>query len=74
MPEAEDMTNRAHHEDGRQAHVLAGRAETLQDRVQLRTLLLAGAASPLTAAVDPAYFEGLRARVRRPAVAAASER
>jgi antitoxin ParD1/3/4 len=40
-----------------------------QDRVRLRNLLLAGAASPPTAAVDPAYFEGLRARVRKAAKA-----
>ena len=38
-----------------------------QGRVQLRNLLLAGAASPPTAGVDPAYFEGLRARVRKAA-------
>lgn len=37
-----------------------------QDRVQLRGLLLAGAASEPTAPVDPAYFDALRARVRQP--------
>jgi antitoxin ParD1/3/4 len=36
-----------------------------QDRVELRKLLVAGAASPPTAAVNKAYFEGLRARVRK---------
>ncbi len=35
-----------------------------QDRQQLRALLLAGAASPPTVAVDAAYFDRLRARVR----------
>jgi antitoxin ParD1/3/4 len=44
-----------------------------QDRVQLRNLLLAGAASPPTAAVDPAYFEGLRARVRKGAKVSRNE-
>lgn len=34
------------------------------DRQQLRKLLLDGAASPPSAPVDAAYFEGLRARVR----------
>ena len=34
-----------------------------QDRLQLRGLLLAGAASAPTAPVDSAYFEGLRDRV-----------
>ena len=34
-----------------------------QDRMQLRGLLLAGAASVPTAAVTPAYFESLRKRV-----------
>ncbi len=35
-----------------------------QDRLQLRTLLLAGAASTPTALADASYFEGLRQRVR----------
>lgn len=35
-----------------------------QDRLQLRGLLLAGAASAPTAPVDQAYFDGLRKRVR----------
>jgi len=34
-----------------------------QDRLQLRGLLLAGAASPPAAPVDAAYFADLRARV-----------
>ncbi len=38
-----------------------------QDRLQLRDLLLAGAASAPTAAVDAAYFDGLRERVRKAA-------
>lgn len=37
-----------------------------QDRVQLRGLLLAGAASEPTAPADAAYFEALRAQVRQP--------
>jgi antitoxin ParD1/3/4 len=36
-----------------------------QDRLQLRELLLAGAASAPAAPVDGAYFEGLRNRVRK---------
>lgn len=36
-----------------------------QDRLQLRGLLLAGAGSSPTKPVDKAYFEGLRARVRK---------
>ena len=35
-----------------------------QDRLQLRSLLLAGASSAPTKPVDGAYFEGLRKRVR----------
>lgn len=35
-----------------------------QDTQSLRTLLLAGAASPVVGVADSAYFEGLRARVR----------
>lgn len=35
-----------------------------QDRQRLRGLLLAGAASEPTAAVDEGYFESLRTRVR----------
>lgn len=36
-----------------------------QDRQRLRGLLLAGAASAPTTAVDEAYFNGLRDRVRK---------
>ena len=36
-----------------------------QDRVQLRELLLAGAASAPGAPADVSYFEGLRAEVRK---------
>jgi antitoxin ParD1/3/4 len=36
-----------------------------QDRLHLRGLLLAGAASATAAPSDPAYFEGLRDRVRK---------
>jgi len=36
-----------------------------QDRLRLRELLLAGAASPPSAVADASYFGGLRARVRR---------
>ena len=36
-----------------------------QDRLQLRGLLLAGAASAPAAPADAAYFEGLRDRVRK---------
>lgn len=35
-----------------------------QDRLQLRNLLLAGAASAVTEPVADAYFDGLRQRVR----------
>jgi len=35
-----------------------------QDRLQLRSLLLAGASSAPTKPVDDAYFEGLRRKVR----------
>ncbi|WP_374495474.1 type II toxin-antitoxin system ParD family antitoxin [Zoogloea sp.] len=42
-----------------------------QDRVHLRGLLLAGAASSPTTPVDASYFEGLRDRVRRSAKAGA---
>lgn len=38
-----------------------------QDRLHLRGLLLAGAASASAAPADPAYFEGLRDRVRKAA-------
>ncbi|MBU2737651.1 type II toxin-antitoxin system ParD family antitoxin [Acidithiobacillus sp. ATCC 19703] len=38
-----------------------------QDRLHLRGLLLAGAASAPAAPADPAYFEGLRDRVRQAA-------
>jgi antitoxin ParD1/3/4 len=34
------------------------------DRLQLRSLLLAGASSPPTSPVNDAYFDGLRDRVR----------
>jgi antitoxin ParD1/3/4 len=36
-----------------------------QDRLQLRELLLAGAASDPVAPADGAYFEGLRKRVQQ---------
>ncbi len=36
-----------------------------QDRLQLRGLLLAGAASAPTTPIEPAYFDGLRDRVRK---------
>ncbi|WP_448506107.1 type II toxin-antitoxin system ParD family antitoxin [Immundisolibacter sp.] len=36
-----------------------------QDRLRLRSLMLAGAASAPAAPADPAYFEGLRDRVRK---------
>jgi antitoxin ParD1/3/4 len=36
-----------------------------QGRLQLRGLLLDGAASAVTAPVDRAYFDGLRERARR---------
>lgn len=36
-----------------------------QDRLQLRALLLAGAATAPTAAANGAYFAGLRKRVRK---------
>lgn len=42
-----------------------------QDRLQLRELLLAGAASAPAARVDGAYFEGLRNRVSKVAKAGA---
>ena len=35
-----------------------------QDRLQLRSLLLAGASSAPTKPVDGAYFDGLRRKVR----------
>lgn len=34
-----------------------------KDRIHLRNLLLAGAASPPAAVADAAYFEGLRKRI-----------
>lgn len=40
-----------------------------QDRLHLRGLLLAGAASAPAAPADPAYFRGLRNRVRKAAKA-----
>lgn len=36
-----------------------------QDRLQLREMLIAGAASAPAAPVDAAYFDGLRDRVRK---------
>lgn len=36
-----------------------------RNRLQLRSLLLAGAASAPVALADPAYFEALRDRVRK---------
>ena len=36
-----------------------------QDRLQLRSLLLAGAASAPAAPADATYFDGLRGRVRQ---------
>jgi len=42
-----------------------------QDRLQLRALLLAGAASAPSAPSDASYFEGLRDRVRKGAQAGA---
>jgi antitoxin ParD1/3/4 len=42
-----------------------------QDRLQLRSLLLAGAASDPAAPVDAGYFDGLRDRVRNAAKPAA---
>ena len=44
-----------------------------QDRLHLRGLLLAGAATTPTAPVDPAYFSGLRDRVRKAAKVGARE-
>ena len=41
-----------------------------QDRQQLRSLLLAGAATTPAAPADGAYFEGLRERVRKAGKAA----
>lgn len=40
-----------------------------RDRQHLRTLLLEGASSPLTAPADTGYFDELRARARRHDVA-----
>ncbi len=42
-----------------------------RDRLQLRGLLLVGAASSPTAPADASYFEGLRDRVRKSAKAGA---
>jgi antitoxin ParD1/3/4 len=44
-----------------------------QDRLQLRGLLLAGAATVSAAPADGAYFEGLRSRVRKVAKAGGKE-
>ena len=41
-----------------------------RDRLRLRGLLLAGAASAPATPADPAYFEGLRDRVRKAKVGA----
>lgn len=37
-----------------------------QDRSQLRTVFLEAAASPVVAEMGPAYFAGLRERIRKP--------
>lgn len=42
-----------------------------QDRLQLRGLLLAGAASAPAVSADASYFDGLRDRVRKAAKSAA---
>ena len=44
-----------------------------QDRMHLRGLLLAGAQSAPTTPADPAYFDGLRARVRERAGSGSQE-
>jgi len=44
-----------------------------QERLHLRKLLLAGAASVPSATADDRYFEGLRDRVRKNAKAGAQE-
>ena len=44
-----------------------------QDRLQLRDLLLAGAASAPAAPADSSYFEGLRERLRQAPMAGAQE-
>jgi antitoxin ParD1/3/4 len=44
-----------------------------QDRLKLRGLLLAGAASEALAPAEPAYFEGLRDRVRKAGKAGADQ-
>lgn len=45
-----------------------------QDCLQLRNLLLAGAASNPAAVADGSYFEGLRDRVRKPAAKPATKK
>lgn len=45
-----------------------------QDRLQLRSLLLAGASSAPTAPVNETYFDGLRGQVRGAAKAAGKTR
>ena len=45
-----------------------------QDRLQLRSLVLAGASSAPTAPVNETYFEGLRERVRGAAKVAGKSR
>ena len=44
-----------------------------QERLQLRDLLLAGAASAPAAPADSSYFEGLRERLRQAQMAGAQE-
>ncbi len=44
-----------------------------QDRLQLRALVLAGAASAPTTPADAAYFDGLRDQVRKAAKSGAVE-
>ena len=44
-----------------------------QERLQLRDLLLAGAASAPAAPADSSYFEGLRERLRQAPMAGAQE-
>lgn len=45
-----------------------------QDRLQLRSLLLAGASSAPTSPVNEAYFEGLRKQIRRAGAVAGKTR
>lgn len=55
------------HGYGTSSEYVRGLIRRDQDRIQLRTLLLAGAASAPTAPADVSYFEGLRDRVRKAA-------